>query len=83
MIRDSGRGYCELESAIEKLKKEFPTLSEQEVWQVMGLCVSMYGAKETEKAELAITAPISFKLKARKIHEVVENMLRDSKKVSH
>ena len=65
---------------IAKLKKEFPSLSEQEVWQVMGLCVSVYNAKETERAELAITAPISFKLKARKIHEVVENMLRDSQR---
>ena len=40
----------------------------------------MYGGKEAEKAELAITAPISFKLKARKINEVITNMIQDSQK---
>ena len=69
-----------LKNAIVNLKKEFPSLSEQEIWQIIGICVSVYGKKEAEKAELAITAPISFRLKARKIHEVVENMLRDSQK---
>lgn len=76
-VRNDSRAF---DTAIINLKKEFPALSEQEIWQIIGICVSMYGAKETEKAELAITAPISFKLKARKINEVVENMLRDSQR---
>lgn len=62
------------------LKKEFPALSDQEIWQIIGLCVNVYGSRTVEKAELAITAPISFKLKARKIHEVVETMLRGSQR---
>jgi len=76
-VRNDNKAF---EKAVVNLKKEFPSLSDQEIWQIIGLCVSVYGAKEAEKAELAITAPISFKLKARKIHEVVENMLRDSQK---
>lgn len=67
-------------TAITNLKKEFPSLSEQEIWQIIGLCVNVYGGKEAEKAELAITAPISFKLKARKINEVIANMIQDSQK---
>lgn len=67
-------------TAITNLKKEFQSLSEQEIWQIIGLCVNVYGGKEAEKAELAITAPISFKLKARKINEVIANMIQDSQK---
>lgn len=67
-------------SVITNLKKEFPSLSEQEIWQIIGLCVNVYSGKEAEKAELAITAPISFKLKARKINEVITNMIQDSQK---
>ena len=67
-------------TVITNLKKEFPSLSEQEIWQIIGLCVNVYSGKETEKAELAITAPISFKLKARKINEVITNMIQDSQK---
>ncbi len=62
------------------LKKEFPNLSENKIWKIIGLCVGIYGAKESEKIELAVTAPISFKLKARKIHEVVEIMLQEAGK---
>ena len=67
-------------TVITNLKKEFPSLSEQEIWQIIGLCVNVYSGKEAEKAELAITAPISFKLKARKINEVITNMIQDSQK---
>lgn len=67
-------------TVITNLKKEFPSLSDQEIWQIIGLCVNVYGGKEAEKAELAITAPISFKLKARKINEVITNMIQDSQK---
>lgn len=67
-------------TVITNLKKEFPSLSKQEIWQIIGLCVNVYSGKETEKAELAITAPISFKLKARKINEVITNMIQDSQK---
>lgn len=67
-------------TVITNLKKEFPSLSDQEIWQIIGLCVNMYSGKEAEKAELAITAPISFKLKARKINEVITNMIQDSQK---
>ena len=67
-------------TVITNLKKEFPSLSDQEIWQIIGLCVNVYRGKEAEKAELAITAPISFKLKARKINEVITNMIQDSQK---
>ena len=67
-------------TVITNLNKEFPSLSEQEIWQIIGLCVNVYSGKEAEKAELAITAPISFKLKARKINEVITNMIQDSQK---
>ena len=77
LVRNDERVF---EQTLSGLRNEFPSLSENELWQIIGLCVSVYGSKQAEKAELAITAPVSFKLKARKIHEVVETMLQDSKK---
>lgn len=77
LVRNDERVF---EQTLSGLRKEFPSLSENELWQIIGLCVFVYGSKQAEKAELAITAPVSFKLKARKIHEVVETMLQDSKK---
>ncbi len=50
-VRNDSKAF---ENAIVNLKKEFPSLSEQEIWQIIGICVSVYGKKEAEKAELAI-----------------------------
>ena len=33
----------EFEQAYLDLRLEFPTLSEQELWQLIGLCVKVYG----------------------------------------
>ena len=70
--------YEGLRDNMLKAAKSYENVSMQVVVGTMELGLKY--AKEAEKAELAITAPISFRLKARKIHEVVENMLRDSQK---
>ncbi len=75
--RGSDRAFTQV---LSDLKKEFPSLSEQEIWNIVGLCVNVYASNNSEESELAITAPISFKLKARKIHEVVASMLQASQK---
>lgn len=58
-----------------ELKRVFPELNEGQIWNLIGLFVSVYTSKSVEKTELAITAPASFRLKSRKIYEVVESML--------
>ncbi len=75
--RGSDRAFTQV---LSDLKKEFPSLSEQEIWSIIGLCVNVYASNNSEESELAITAPISFKLKARKIHEVIASMLQASQK---
>lgn len=75
--RGSDRAFIQV---LTDLKKEFPSLSEQEIWNIVGLCVNVYASNNSEESELAITAPISFKKKARKIHEVVASMLQASQK---
>ena len=64
----------------EELRQEFPSLSHEDIWKIIGLCVNTYQSKYVEKAELAITAPLSFKLKARKINEVIESMLQNAQR---
>jgi len=58
------------------LRQEFPTLSEQEILRFIGICVNTAGRVNAERTELAITAPASFDVKARKLHDVSEMMLQ-------
>lgn len=57
--------------SITQIKNKFPTLSNEEVINIIKLCVELYNYKRSEKIELVITAPNSFKLNARKTNIAV------------
>lgn len=65
---------------IDDIKRLFPNITDEEAWEIVGLCVSISGMRAKENAELTITAPPSFRLKGRKINEVVEDMLTKARK---
>lgn len=67
-------------SVINDVKNTFTNISDDDAWQIVGLCVTLYGKHNDEHAELAITAPPSFRLKARKINDAVEDMLKKASK---
>jgi len=59
------------------IKDKFPSLTEEEIYNVIQMAVSLYNYKVQENVELVITAPNSFKLKALKtsivVHELISN----------
>ena len=59
----------------KELERVYPELNKGQIWNLIGLLVSVYTSKSVEKTELVITAPASFRLKSRKIYKVVESML--------
>ena len=67
-------------NVLSDIKRTFHNISDEDAWQIIGLCVSLHGRQNSEKAELAITAPPSFRLRARKINDVVEEMLKKASK---
>lgn len=69
-----------LNNAIDELRKQFPNCSEEELNDILSLCFEMYNAKNSEKIELVVTAPDTFKIKAKKTKDVVEQLLKSAEK---
>lgn len=62
------------------IKDKFPSLTEEEVYNVIQMAVSLYNYKVQENVELVITAPNSFKLKALKTSIVVHELINNAQK---
>lgn len=57
------------------IKEKFPSLSEEEIFNIIQLAIGLYNYKVQENVELVITAPNSFKLKALKTSIVVHDLI--------
>ena len=81
-VRDySIRGNDEVfQSIIIELKKHFENCSEEEIMDILSLCVKMYSLEHSESAELVITSPDSFKVKSRKTKDVIYSLVKDASK---
>ena len=62
------------------IKDKFPSLTEEETYNVIQMAVSLYNYKLQENVELVITAPNSFKLKALKTSIVVHELISNAQK---
>lgn len=62
------------------IKDKFPSLTEEEIYNVIQMAVSLYNYKVQESVELVITAPNSFKLKALKTSIVVHELINNAQK---
>lgn len=57
------------------IEKRFPNCSSGEIMDILQMACKLYACTSGEQCELVITAPSSFKLKARKTKVVVNNIL--------
>ena len=62
------------------IKEKFPSLTEEEIYNVIQMAISLYSYKIHENVELVITAPNSFKLKALKTSIVVHDLINNAQK---
>lgn len=67
------------ESLIE-INKRFPNLSVEEANRLLQVAIGLYNYKNTEKVEIVITAPNSFKLNARKTSAIIKELIFSAEK---
>ena len=65
---------------IVELKNQFPNCSDEEITDIINLCMQLYAAKRTERADLVLTAPDSFRVKALRTKETLQKLIEDTEK---
>lgn len=65
---------------IVELKNQFPNCSDEEIADIINLCMQLYEAKRTERADLVLTAPDSFRVKALRTKETLQKLIEDTEK---
>ena len=65
---------------IEELRKHFTNCSEEEITDIISLCMKMYSSKKIEHAELVLTAPDSFRVKALRTKDTMRDLIENTEK---
>ena len=65
---------------IVELKEHFPNCSDEEITDIINLCMQLYSAKKTERADLVLTAPDSFRVKALRTKETLQKLIEGTEK---
>lgn len=65
---------------IVELKNQFPNCSDEEIADIINLCMQLFSAKRTERADLVLTAPDSFRVKALRTKETLQKLIEDTEK---
>lgn len=73
---ENAQFYC----VIEELRKHFTNCSEEEITDIISLCMKMYSSKKIEHAELILTAPDSFRVKTLRTKDIMRKLLENTEK---
>lgn len=65
---------------IVELKEHFPNCSDEEITDIINLCMQLYSVKKTERADLVLTAPDSFRVKALRTKETLQKLIEGTEK---
>lgn len=65
---------------IIELKDQFPNCSDEEITDIINLCMQLYSSKKTERADLILTAPDSFRVKALRTKDTLHKLIDDTEK---
>lgn len=82
-IERYSNGTLELQlfkSSYLSIKDKFPILQDKDIFDIIQMAINLYYYKKMEKVELVLTAPNSFKLKARKTSMILEELLQNAMK---
>lgn len=66
--------------AIAELKEYFPNCSDEEITDIINLCMQLYESKKTERADLVLTAPDSFRVRALRTKETIQKLIEGTEK---
>lgn len=65
----------EFERSMQELRRHFPNIDEKELTDIIGLICTAYFRNTGDKCELVITAPSSFRLRAKRTEDVVGQLI--------
>ena len=65
---------------IVELKEHFPNCSDEEITDIINLCMQLFLSKKTERADLVLTAPDSFRVKALRTKETLQKLIEGTEK---
>jgi phosphatidylserine/phosphatidylglycerophosphate/cardiolipin synthase-like enzyme len=68
------------DQVIKKLKTYFPNCSDEEIMDIISLCMKLYLSEKKDYTELVLTAPDSFKVKASRTKDVLLKLLENTEK---
>lgn len=74
------RENAQFSLVMEELRNHFTNCSEQEITDIISLCMKMYSSKKIEHTELVLTAPDSFRVKTLRTKDTMRNMIENTEK---
>ena len=72
--------YTQFNHVIEELRKHFTNCSDEEITDIISLCMKMYSSKKIEHAELVLTAPDSFHIKTLRTKDIMRKLIENAEK---
>lgn len=86
MIVDSLENYsvtgvnAQFKQVIMELRNHFTNCSDKEITDIISLCMKMYSSKKIEHADLVLTVPDSFQVKALKTRDTMCKLIENTEK---
>ena len=65
---------------ISELKVQFPNCNDEEITNIISLCMQLYSAKKMEHTYLVLTAPDSFRVKVLRTKDTLGKLIQDTEK---
>ncbi len=70
----------QFDQLIIELKNNFSNCTDEEIADIISLCMKVYSSKKIEHADLVLTAPNSFRVKALRTKEIIRNLIENTEK---
>lgn len=70
----------QFDQVIVELKSHFSNCSDEEITDIISLCMKLYYSKEIEHAELVLTAPDSFRVRTLRTKDTLHKLIESAEK---
>lgn len=70
----------QFKQVIMELRNHFANCSDEEITDIISLCMKMYSSKKIEHADLVLTAPDSFRVKTLKTRDTMRKLIENAEK---
>ena len=71
---------AQFNQVIVELRNHFTNCAEEEITDIISLCMKMYSSKKIEHADLVLTAPASFRVKTLRTKDIMYKLIKNTEK---